>query len=522
MQALWRIGDLVVDGRRFEMRRRGEPVQTEPLAFELIRNLIEHRERVVTRDELTEALWHGRVVSPGSLGRVVSMARTALGDDATNPELIETVRGRGYRFVGDVEELAACGPVSAVSAAAPVGREFELERARELLAQGLESGRRVLLFSGEAGIGKTVMGEAVVREGERLGYRARVGRCADDEGVPPYWPWTQILRAEREARGADAFEALVGDLAHPLSAVFPIMARDGDTELMQLADAAVAATDQRSAPEHFGAFAAMTDVIRRLLREAPVIIFLDDLHFADLASLQLLRFLVRAIREPGLVIVGGYRDSVMRERSARGPLLADVTRAGSARTEPLAALSDGQIAELVHVRTGALPSAELTRELMEQTGGNPFLASQLLPLLQQCDDPLAALAPEGGLAKELPAGVRAGLMQQLHSLPEGCDEILGIAAVIGSEVDLDLLCAVTEHERGEVVDCLWAAEQAGLLRRMEGSADALRFAHLLIWDALREEMPPGRRGEVHHRTALALEERQLTHGEMRLTRLAHH
>ena len=197
------FGDCELDEARFELRRRGAVVKIEPKTFDLLAYLIRCADRVVSKDELLDAVWPDQVVSESVLPKCVAAARRAVGDARTPARVIQTVHGRGYRFIAAVERR---DPVPSPRLArrppsAPfVGHVQAMARLRQALESSLAGRGRVALLVGEPGIGKTRTSAELATEARNRGALVLVGRAYEGEGAPAFWPWVQILRAARGRR----------------------------------------------------------------------------------------------------------------------------------------------------------------------------------------------------------------------------------------------------------------------------------------------------------------------------------
>src|SRR5262245_40464376 len=216
-----------LDETRFELRRRGTVVKLEPKTFDLLAYLVRAADRVVSKDELLDAVWPGQVVSESVLPKCVAAARRAVGDARTPGSVIQTVHGRGYRFVAPVATRTAmtADAGDATSFLVPfVGHTQAMARLRQALESALAGRGRVALLVGEPGIGKTRTAEELVADARRRGMLALVGRAYEGDGAPAFWPWVQILRAaaanatgaRRAPRAVEAKEA--DALIHALDA----------------------------------------------------------------------------------------------------------------------------------------------------------------------------------------------------------------------------------------------------------------------------------------------------------------
>ena len=200
----YRFGAFELDEGLYQLRRDGEPVKLEPKVFDMLHTLVCHRDRVVSKDELLDRLWPGEAVSESVLPTNVAAVRRALREDPESRDAVQTVHGRGYRFVAAVEEgvTAELRATPLEAGAAPplearrpfVGRESEMNTLRGALEAALAGRGRLELLMGEPGIGKTRTLEELAAEARGRGAHVLTGRCYEGEGAPAFWPWVQVLR----------------------------------------------------------------------------------------------------------------------------------------------------------------------------------------------------------------------------------------------------------------------------------------------------------------------------------------
>jgi len=227
-----------------------------------------------------------------------------------------------------------------------VGRERELSEVRSAIDDTLSGRGRLLLFTGEPGIGKTSLADEAAAYAGSRGMRVYWGRCFQDGGVPAYWPWIQVLRGVITDAGSHYSRTLPADIARmlPELAVEAPRPEAGDAEQLRF---------------------RLFDEVARLLRESasakPIMPVLDDLHDADLASLQLLKFMARMVRDAGLIIVGTYRDAEMRHSPERAAIVPDILR--DATRLPLAGLAEDEVERMVEVQAQRAPDSDFVAAL---------------------------------------------------------------------------------------------------------------------------------------------------------------
>ncbi len=357
------------------------------------------------------------------------------------------------------------GPLSLSSGFPFVGRESELVTLRSLVPWAPGEGRRIALVGGEAGSGKS----RLVREfaGEAAGSGANVLYGACDAVVhPPYGPFVEALGELRAGTGA---------------------ATDPDTERHRL-------------------HTAVADLLERTGHERPVVLVLEDAHWADAPTLGLLRHLARAGRRARLLLVATFRDTETDMPDALSEMLADLRRSDDVVRLRLGGLSGDDVTELVRRVAGDEPVPELAPAIADMTGGNPFLVCELWRSLVdgggveiwggcvRLTRPLEELAP--------PESVREVVARRLARLRPATADLLELAATAGSEFDLEVLRQVAD---ADLLPALEEAVSSGMIEELPSRGLAYRFAHELVRRSLYDALSAVRRAELHLRVGEALE-----------------
>ncbi|GAA3427868.1 BTAD domain-containing putative transcriptional regulator [Streptosporangium nondiastaticum] len=356
-----------------------------------------------------------------------------------------------------------------------IGRETQLSALVTAAAEAAIDGAGIALVTGEAGLGKSTLLEHLGRRLERDGWLVAVGRCPDVDSAPPAWAWTEALRAVAATTSPGEF---AGDLAPLLTDTGPVNA-----------DATAGRFRLRQAVWRWLAAVAT---------KRPVAVMLDDLHWADAATLELLGGGL-GMRAP-LLVVAAYRAD---ESAHLTETLASLARATPLRLA-LPGLDGEAVARLVRAECEA--DEETIARIAERTGGNPFYVRESARLLSG-EGALVALS-------EVPEGVRDVLRRRLARLPEGGVAILRLAAVAGRESSVDVLVKAADTDEDGVMDALDAGVIAGLLD--EPAPGRVRFVHALVRDTLIADLSRLRATRMHGRIAAALE------GTDDIAALAHH
>ena len=402
-----------------------------------------------------------------------------------------------------------------------VGRRAEREGLAFLLAQAREGNRRVAFVSGEPGIGKTRLATHLAVEAYGDGATVLYGRCDEDLGVP-YGPWVEALRHYVSAAPLDALRAHAERHGGELARLLPdVRGRVADYP---------APTETDPETERYLLFAAVAGLLEGATREAPLILILDELHWADKPSLSLLRHLVTRGGEMRLFVIGAYRDSDLTRSHPLSELLADLHREEGVSRIPLTGLEEENVVALMEAAAGHdmdLDGRRLARAIVRETDGNPFYVAELLRhLLEsgaivQGDDGRFRL--EGRIEDlGLPQSVREVVGRRIERLSEANRRALSVAAVVGREFDVDLLARVLESEEDELLDLLDEAVEASVLNESGSAVGRFTFAHALINHTLYQELGRTRRARLHRRIAEAVEEACGEDPGDRLAELAHH
>jgi predicted ATPase len=322
-----------------------------------------------------------------------------------------------------------------------VGRARELDEVASVLRRARMGVGGLSLVTGEPGIGKTRLVEEVAARSQAEGFVVFWANCFEDEAVPAYWMWAQLLRSYAASTGDDQLAVELGPSAGFVLPLVPDLAH----RLARM-PRGTAEIEPEGAPGGEAArlplFEAVVSVFRRAATRGPVLLVLDDLQWADPSSLTLLRFAAREVRRSPIAMVGTLRD--VGAGPSSGWMSAGLAEA--AQTVPLAGLSTTGVAALVEQASGKPPDGSLAAALRRQTGGNPLFVIELSRLL-------AGAPPAEGTAS-MPAGTQAAIERRLGALSPSCRSILVAASVIGVEFPLELLAEVTGAGRDEITDTL--------------------------------------------------------------------
>ncbi|HET6509651.1 MAG TPA: AAA family ATPase [Baekduia sp.] len=376
-----------------------------------------------------------------------------------------------------------------------VGRAEERRRLEPLVARAAHGGRQVILLGGEPGIGKSRLARELAVAAHARGSTVLQGRCDEDLRMP-YQPFV---------------EALSHLVDHAADAVLERHVEEHGGELCRLVPALGRRRPDAPAPrgvdndtERYLLFSAVAGLLGAEQAQRPVVLFLDDVQWADTPTLLLLRHLVASDLRLRLTIIATFRSTELDDDHPLAKLLADLHREPDVARVDLTGLDAGEVAELARETTGhALDAAGLdaARTLQRRTSGNAFFVTEML---RHHGDDLATA--------QMPGSVRDVLERRLARLGDAVRDPLAAAAIVGQEFDLELVGQMVDGGPDAVAEAVDAASEAALIIPPRRPGDRYAFAHALIVTALYEGLGPARRARLHRRAAEALEA-MLTDGD---------
>ncbi len=482
------FGEFRLDPDALELRRAGQLVETAPLTLRLLIYLAENRDRTVPREELLGEVWQGVAVGETSLHQALKLARRATGDSGSTQRVIKTVRGRGYRFVAEVEEAPEA---VREDAARIVGREALLGELADQLETTMRHAGRVVLLRGEPGIGKTRLASEFAARASRRGVRVGRSTGVARAGAPPYWSWIRLIRDLSTSRPTrrlrDQVESLMPQLLDPSHPPKRVAEQTADET------------------ERFRIFDSVSQALIRIGEIGPLMLLLDDLHEAGASALALLSFVAAEIGSTPIMIVGTYRQAELLRDPEAARFIGEIEQLGTTRTIALSPLDTQQTRELIglHLHTDHLDS--LVDRIAEHSGGNPFYAIEIAHAIDSRLRQHADSVEPGEAERWLPDGIRQLIGDRCRSLNASTRHVLRSAALLGGRIDRSLLSAVEPDQT--VPAALDEAAAAGLLVESEAHRGRYAFSHDLVREAIHQEIrESGEQNErrVHLRIAEAL------------------
>jgi DNA-binding CsgD family transcriptional regulator len=359
-----------------------------------------------------------------------------------------------------------------------VGRPAELALLLEALDAALAGRGSLTVVSGEAGIGKSALIAKHLEHAERLGVPVVTGRCFETEAAPPYGPWLQLL--QRLARVG------LGPKRAPLKRWLAGARGEPGLDRSQLFD-------------------LIASHLVESARDAGLVLVLEDLQWADISSLVLLRQLVDDLTHACLHLVCSYRDN-MGADSTRSSILRDLPRLHGARWLVLPPLQDAEVRSFAsHL------DARGQADILKRAGGNPLYMTELARVLEAGSD-----------LQSIPPGIRDLVKGRLSQMPGPVRDLLATAAVIGSEFDLNMLARAYGKSTDQLSKLLDAAAGAGIVAEAPERRAGFRFSQELFREVLYQDLPPSVRDETHRQVAMAIEDLFAPELDSHLAELSYH
>jgi DNA-binding winged helix-turn-helix (wHTH) protein len=524
-----------------QLWRGDQEISLRRKTFDVLRYLLDHPGQLVTKAALLDAVWAEVTVSDSMPAICVTELRKALGDQARIPRFIETVHRRGYRFIAKVT-TAAAGDATRKLPSVPnsprptiVGREHELAQLQGWYSHVLEGQRRVIFVAGEAGIGKTAFVQAFLDSIEQKG-AARVGRgqCVEQYGAgEPYMPVLEALSRLGQEPGGKRVIELLDRYAPTWLAQMPAL--QTPEERVRLQSQTQGVTQQRMLRE-------MAQALEALAAESPLVLLLEDLHWSDFSTLELISAIARRSEPARLLIVGTYRPvEMLASDHPLRTMKQELELHRYCEELRLKLLNEEDVAGYLAKRfstNGSRRFDSLAPAIHERTDGNPLFMVNVVEYL--ADAGLLASSNEASAAEsaeilrtdrlDAPRSIRQMIERNLERLKPEEQAVLEGASVAGAEFSAASVAAALERPQNEVEACcarLSRHEQfvtgQGPIAWPDGTvAGGFRFHHALYQEVLYGRLPAGHRVQFHQLLAVREETGYGEHAGEVATELAHH
>jgi DNA-binding CsgD family transcriptional regulator len=372
--------------------------------------------------------------------------------------------------------------IARISSPVFVGRGDELQRLRAVLEAARSGAVGTVIVGGEAGVGKTRLLAELRASAESSGLRFLGGACVDlGDGAPPYDPLVAALRPWLKALPPEDRRRIVGPARSAVLQLIPDFESGGEGETP---------ADAPTSSSQSSLYLQVLGLIERIAADAATVIALEDLHWSDRSTRDMLRFLVRNLTHGRVVLIGTYRTDELNERHPFLTLLAELGRSGQVERIELAPFTADEVHDQLAGILGKPPDRALAARLHERGGGNAFFTEELLAVEQRGEQRL-------GLS------LRETLLARVGGLSSAARDLLRVVAVAGQSARHDVLAIVTHMEQAEMAAALREAIDRHLL--LAGDDDVMQFRHGLLREAAYGELLPGERLALHAAVAAAVE-----------------
>jgi DNA-binding winged helix-turn-helix (wHTH) protein/tetratricopeptide (TPR) repeat protein len=508
------FGEFRLDLASEMLARDGVPVPLTPKAYRLLRHFLAHPDVMLSKDDLLDAVWPGVAVGDAVLKVCVGELRRALGDATTTPRYIATAHRRGYRFIALVHDAADGEGEARVPDVAPrrvpgiVGRGAALAQLDDAMGAARDERRQIVFVTGEAGIGKTTLVDAFLDGLDPAIGRAR-GQCLEHYGAgEAYLPWLDALgRLCRDPRHGDAVCKQLADTAPSWMTSIPGVERG--------------AARGTTAPSRTRMLLELAESLEALTATVPVVLVLEDLHWSDPSTLDVLALLAHRPEPARLLVIATYRpvDLVVRSHPLRG-LKLDLELRGKARELALEFLTERDVADYLALRlaTARVP-AGLDTLVHQRTDGNPLFVSHVVDFLlahgwlREADGAWTFEADPCAAADLVPDTLRQMIAATIADLDPETQRVLDAASVVGVAPTAAAVAAALDAPVPTVEDTLIDLARRGQLVTAAGidlwpdGTRTARFAfiHALHQNVVQRRLAPERRALLHARVGRRLE-----------------
>jgi DNA-binding winged helix-turn-helix (wHTH) protein/predicted ATPase len=535
--AILHFGAYRLDPQNEQLWRDQQVIRLTGKSFAVLRYLAEHPKQLVSRSELLRSVWAETIVSATTITSCIKELRKALEDDAKAPRYIETVHRRGYRFIAPLAtapqvvssqypvtsnqqeetqkakgkkqkaKIEICSPVPSTQhpALTLVGRDAELARLHRWLEKALRGERQIVFVTGEAGIGKTTLVETFlwqIEAQERL-WLGR-GQCIEQYGAgEAYMPVLEALgRLCRESEGGELTKLLH---RHAPTWLVQMPALLSDVERETLQRQVGGATRERMLRE-------MAEALEALTAERTLVLWLEDLHWSDYSTLELLSALAKRSEQARLLVLGTYRSVEVLVRDLKR-VTQELQLHGHCQELALGFLSEDAVGQYLTRRfAGRRLPAGLEKIIHHHTEGNPLFMVNVTDYLEKQgvldrDDGEQLWRILDTARIGVPENLRQLIERQIEQVSSVEQAVLAAASVAGTEFSAAAVAAGLGTESEAVEEMCAGLARRGQFLVTAGAAEwpdstlaaRYRFIHALYHDVLYERVPPGRRASLHLR-----------------------
>ncbi len=398
-----------------------------------------------------------------------------------------------------------------------VGRERELSELFSALELATHGQGGMVTLSGDPGIGKTRLAQVLAHAAAQRGVLALWGRCSEDPGAPPYWPWVQLVRAHVQTRNEDALRGELGTSASYIAEMAPEVAQ-------RIGRIAAATHPSDAAQARFLLFDALASFWKRVAASDTLLLILDDAHCADIPSLKLLEFLAKEIGAARVALLATYRSSDVSQDHPLSDTLREAARHVRMERIALSGMNAQESEELMRNMLGAALTPQLAANIHARTEGNPLFIREMAHYLQESahTEDVSPVPRWEQLAAAVPEGIRQIIGARLNKLSQACVEVLQAAAVMGRNFSHDIVCLALAPDSRDQTSAVLQEAIAARIAEPAAAPGGFRFTHALLCEVLYTRIPPTRRARLHERIARAMQARYTHELAPHLAALAHH
>jgi predicted ATPase/DNA-binding winged helix-turn-helix (wHTH) protein len=509
-------GQLAFGSFRFDVRsgrlwRDGGEVKLTPRAAAVLHALAERAQEVVTKQELFERVWRGLAVSDDALTSCIQELRSALGDDAKNPSIIETRHRRGYRLMvaaSPISDRSASSQPQAIALEVPVlvGRSAELTELARRFDEARCGRRQVVFVTGEPGIGKSALADAFLGQ-LRSAHAVKIalGQCLDHHGIgEAYLPLIEALTRLAHAPNGTVVKEILSAQAPSWLAQMPSLWTRSERR----------ALEGRSRPTHERMMRELTVAIEAMASDMPLLLKLEDIHWSDASTLDWIAHVARRPDHAHLMVLATFRPTEIAYAKGRlGGLVTELALHGWCKEIALNPLNvqdiESYLKSCLRDADGPARLREMAALLLERTGGNPLFMTGIVKELTRQGSAERVL----GKFMSIPHDTRRFIDRQIDELHESDRNLLTAASVIRREFSTAAVAAVLEADITEVENACARLARHGVFIVAAGSTDwpdgtrteLYSFRHDLYRDLLYDRLPARRRALSHVRAGRRLE-----------------
>ncbi len=466
--------------------------------------------------------WHNPKVSPELEGVILKLMAKDPGERYASAADLITALDSITTAIEQPADLTAGSPgllLGTVLRTRLIGRDSEVRELKSSIELAASGHGQVVMVEGEPGIGKTRLVQEAQVYARLRGCGVLVGHCYEQESAIPYLPFIELFQSRFREMDSSAFRAELGVTAPEFVKLIP--------EVREALPGVEPSPALEPVQERLRLFASIARYLVMLSRKTPLVLALEDLHWADAASLSLLQHLARALKGERVLLIGTYRDVEVNRKHPLGDVLREMNRERLHNLINLRRLPregvGGMLKSMFEVNE---VSDDLLDAVYAETEGNPFFVEEVLK----------ALIEEGAIFRkdgewdrkniteiDVPKSIRDAIERRLERVSQECQQILSLAAVIGKHFGFELLQTVAEMHEDTLDRALEEAIQAQLIREERGkSGIEYDFSHALIRQVLYERLTLRRRMTLHQRVGATLEQQFAGRTESVVEDLAHH